>query len=353
MKKNVILFFIAIVVGLILSLALLEIYLRFMHRSGLQVFNCQEQQWRNQEIELGINGLSMALRLSNDPLVAFEFDPKRTDINHYGYHIDQFGFFNKEYKVQRDENVYRIAFVGDSIIERRWSTLALEQLLNEAKLTYKFEVWNCAIVGYNMINYYGILKSKILKMNPNMIIIGFCLNDLRSQPIIFKDTKTGKWVFLKMEGQKNFTYFNIPFNSRWFIRSYAYRFLVILLQNFKEDHLNQNADECVIAKWALGNIVHIAENKKIKLLGVIIPYFKSRYNDQEMQDYLHLKSMLDEYEVRYIDLKDKFPDLDDLSWRLNAREDDFTHPSEKGHMVIANQIYNCLLNNEQWWYVEK
>ncbi len=162
-----------------------------------------------------------------------------------------------------------------------------------------------------------------------------------------KDARTGKWTVFEDDFGGYNADSTFPVNPTLFRESYAYRLLVIFLQRAIKGNLAKSVDDIAISRWALKNIKDIADSRRIKLLGVLIPYFKSRYDEEQEMQYARARQLLNECKIRYLDLHDRFTNIDDLDWRKNR--EDWVHPSRKGHIVIARQIYDYLSRDLSWW----
>ena len=94
------------------------------------------------------------------------------------------GLRNREI-MQKDKNVFRIMFLGDSLI---WSsetssgklyTEVIEENLNNVLKTDKnIEVINAGIPGYTTYQELEFLKVYGLDMQPDLVILGFVFNDV-------------------------------------------------------------------------------------------------------------------------------------------------------------------------------
>jgi len=313
-----------ILLGVILSCLTIEIYLRIKYPM-LKLKKFEDDNYMG----LNIEGNRRLYRMSKDLDLGWEFDK-----NHPG--VNSLGFFDKERNIKKSTDTYRIVVLGDSITHHGWYVRMLEQYFNDDKsfVRYKFDVWNCGHDGYNIKQYYALLK-KIVKMgiSPDMIIIGFCLNDIYSVPVVFKN-RNGYFLFYEM----NDKFFHFKANSALFIRSYFYRWLTLFWENsFYRKNENKELKE---AERSFIEIKKICKENDIKLVAVIIPYFKSKYEYSEKESYIKIKQYLEKYSINYIDLHGKFKNIDDLSWRL--WEKDYIHPNEKGHEIIADEIYKYL-----------
>jgi lysophospholipase L1-like esterase len=99
---------------------------------------------------------------------------------------NSFGFREREFAIPKPENVFRIMVLGDSLtwgaglaVEERY-TNRLEKYLNErlkGKFPKRIEVLNFGIPGGPTIAERDILRTFIDLVNPDLVIVGFCLND--------------------------------------------------------------------------------------------------------------------------------------------------------------------------------
>jgi len=77
----------------------------------------------------------------------------------------------------------RMICLGDSIMEGqrvgndKTPPNLLEGMLNEHSTDKKFEVFNCAMRGYGISQEYLLLKNRLVKYRPDIVILGYYLND--------------------------------------------------------------------------------------------------------------------------------------------------------------------------------
>ncbi|MBU1125642.1 MAG: SGNH/GDSL hydrolase family protein [Candidatus Omnitrophica bacterium] len=318
----------------IFGMGILEGYLRFTQRYRLNTF-----YWK----ELPGKSNSRLYRNASDLLVGWEHDPGGAT------KINSLGFPDVPRTIKKDDQTFRIVVLGDSVTETGEYVGFLEHALNTSGLGKKFEVWNCSCGGYQAVNYYGLLREKVLGFNPDMVILGFCLNDFNPAPIIFKDSSSGRLKGLGTQLQGIPTYYGFFVNSFLFLNSYAYRFLVIttqkILRGRKAMAENKPGE---VALWALTHIRDLTQRKNIPLMGVIIPYLKNRYSSAEEEEYATMRHLLEETGIRYLDLHGDFTDRDEPSLRRSPQ--DGIHHSEAGHRVIARILHTYLLQDLSWWF---
>ena len=126
---------------------------------------------------------------NNDIFATSNFLPFELAPNIPGF-SNSLGMRDKEYDIEKPKGIYRIIVLGDSITMYGHYTDYLEDLLNK-DFGNKIEVWNCSIGGHGIKDYYHNLKYRCLTYHPDMVIIGFCLNDFSLTAIMFRN-KNGK-----------------------------------------------------------------------------------------------------------------------------------------------------------------
>jgi lysophospholipase L1-like esterase len=122
-------------------------------------------------------------RFSANPLMGYELIPGSSAFeDNSWYRINQDGIRDREYTVAKPQGVFRIAAVGDSCtfgfgleLEDTWP----KQLERELQKTNpKTEVINFGVMGYNTPQEAERIQDKVLKYSPDLIIIGYSLNDI-------------------------------------------------------------------------------------------------------------------------------------------------------------------------------
>lgn len=109
------------------------------------------------------------------------------------------GLRDRNFTLQK-EKVFRIIVLSDSIsegyaVEKPFPKI-LEDLLNE-KVQGKYEVMNAGVGDYGIYQEYRLLKERLLKYSPDIVVLSYYLNDARnfvSPKTIFRD-KMAKALF--------------------------------------------------------------------------------------------------------------------------------------------------------------
>lgn len=166
--KKVLFQIMAVSLTVFLTLLLLEI--------GVRLF------WRN--LQDPIIPLSLKThRLSGNPKLGYELIPNSSAFEDgEWYRINGDGIRDKKYPQQKQQGIFRIAAVGDSLTfgmgvesDNTWPK-QLEAALR--RMSIQAEVINFGVMGYDTTQMAELIESKILTFSPDMIIIGYCLNDI-------------------------------------------------------------------------------------------------------------------------------------------------------------------------------
>lgn len=103
------------------------------------------------------------------------------------YQINSAGLRDTEHTIDKKPGVRRIATIGDSFTFGMGVNLEetypkkLERLLNDE--SFRFEVINFGVVGYDMWQHYEILNRRALAYQPDLVILGLWMGDDASESI--------------------------------------------------------------------------------------------------------------------------------------------------------------------------
>jgi len=107
------------------------------------------------------------------------FKEKTDDFGLLTHHTNSLGFVDSEHEMEKQENVYRILFLGDSFTEAVQVPLdktffkALEERLNALNTDKRFEVISMGVSSYSTDHEYLVLKEFGLKYKPDLVILIF------------------------------------------------------------------------------------------------------------------------------------------------------------------------------------
>ncbi|MBI5239577.1 MAG: hypothetical protein HY926_03830, partial [Elusimicrobia bacterium] len=238
------------------------------------------------------------------------------------------GMRDKERSVKKAPGVYRIAVLGDSVAMYGRYTEYLEEALDRRQ-DRRVEVWNCAIGGHGIADYYHNLKHRVLGYRPDLVIIGFCLNDFAPTPVMFR-AEDGRMLcyrpfYLAKGNWDNWLY----------RRSHLYRLILTRLEAARGRR--RCFDPEMIGRLYLGRIQELCRRASIPLLAVVFPYFIPQ-SEREPQ-YLAMKKVLEESGVDFIDLHRTFkPEQRDSYAQHFPDHKDVFHPTDPAHQIVADVI---------------
>lgn len=102
--------------------------------------------------------------------------------------IDKWGFRGRDFPLEKDDGVFRIFVLGDSVVFERFAvnngttwTARLEKILNGAQTKKRVEVINAGVSGLRTDNVYYYLKDRIARFKPDMVILYQGANDINYQ----------------------------------------------------------------------------------------------------------------------------------------------------------------------------
>lgn len=247
---------------------------------------------------------------------------------------------DSEPRPKDDLSVSRIIVLGDSTTfgfgvagENTYSDL-LERFLNGKSNANQFEVLNFGVGGYSTQDEELVLEFKGLSWNPDLVIIGYSLNDPETDPIQPLDS-----------------YFQKP---SWWQYSNILR-LIAKAKNGADISLVGDGDYIRYLhapqqeKWqsvvqAFEKIDSMTRVRNIPVLLAIFPmipeksWSKYRYKDLHHQ----VATAATRKGFYVIDLYDAYSVYPAEHLRVSSSD---RHPNKLGHQLAANVIYDWLLKN--------
>jgi len=163
--------------------------------------------------------------LSPNPRLRYELLPGAVDGKNK---INSHGMRDREFKLQKSPDTFRIACVGDSIMygydvkQSQAMPRCLEEVLNSSsggRLHY--EAMNFGVTGYSFTQVLETIRTKALKFDPDLIIYGYCLNDpqeysLEEANLTWKLKNAGGFVQKKKTGVNKLLYHSRIFRLAFF-----------------------------------------------------------------------------------------------------------------------------------------
>jgi len=326
--------------GVLFLLITIELYLHFVSPVSYLKPKTPLPQERLKEL---------LVQQSSIPGLGYELIPNKDT---YLYSIitstNSHGMRDDEPIISESNPPRRIVAIGDSFTfgyrvkgEDTYPNV-LEKLLNQQRSDERFEVLNLGVGGYSTQQEAIALKHNGLKWDPELIIIGYTLNDPQIdplQPLQAYFNKKIKW----------WQHFNIL----RLIAELKFMYDVRTLGNgdyFIYVHNDDRKWQSVVSGFH--EISNSSREKDIPVLLIIFPMIdkhgtrtKARYWENYPYKSLHEKvaNLAEENGFHVIDLYEYYynyppQDLKSTPWDH--------HPNELGHKVAAEVIFNLILSNQ-------
>ncbi len=283
-------------------------------------------------------------RVSQNKLLIFEHDTNDPLIN-------RDGFRDRDYPVAHSQAT-RIMALGDSVTFGRGvpseETYArvLEARLNE-KNAGTHEVMNFAVGGYNSEQEFEFYRTVGRKYQPDLLIIGFVLNDCHPASVLMNHFAAQKANKQKMSRQEASEPDGLLGQSRLFERLRGW------LDETRKERPGTPlwvSKQCAIPEnWAIvergfRELADITAADATPVVVVIFPmlYDFDNYPFAALHESVQAEARKHGFPV--LDLFRAFAEFD--ADELQAAPGDLVHLSAKGHRVAARSIHRFLLENE-------
>ncbi|MDD4899087.1 MAG: GDSL-type esterase/lipase family protein [Candidatus Omnitrophica bacterium] len=288
------------------------------------------------------------------------------------FSVSEQGFKDRDFSLQKPANTIRIACVGDSITEGVGVANAdtypklLEKYLNSMGSQKKFEVINAGVSDYSLPQEYFYIKHKIVNFHPDIVILGYYLNDGRNfaRPknfygggvlkFLLERSAFVKWLNLYV------TKVAIKVQYKQWEKGRERWMEVYRDANWKNDtqalkNLMQAADRDWGSAWiASGQTItrayiqdlhSLARARNFKLVVLCFPLTVQLYAQKPGDIDLYypqkfMQGLCKEYKIPYLDL------VGSLKKHQNEKiYYDHCHFAERGREIVAEDIQNFLIAN--------
>lgn len=323
MIKKIVFKAIAISLGLLVGVFLAECGLR-LYLYGPKGFSySQLNSFKN----LGISGY---LQKAENDSVLWELQPNLDTLFKFEHFAtNSLGMRDREYPVEKPSGVKRIAVIGDSFAmgsgvgqDESYSKL-LEKLLNKTNDDLDIEVMNFGVGGYGLRNYDALLRSKVMKFTPDLIIIGFCSgNDIH---VPEKAELEGRLVLRPP--------------AEMFYRLHLKRYLAYAKNGFNYIKLSQVPTE--------KEVLHISTHlKSIKAqcdkrnIPIILAYCAVLPDTLAIQK---VRQIAQNNSIDFVDASEGFEGLEIKDITVHPLDG---HPNARGHEIYAKNIFRFLQTHQ-------
>ncbi len=270
---------------------------------------------------------------------------------HRTVNINNLGFRDQEDVGPKQAHERRILLLGDSITFgydidfKDTYGEQLEKMLNDYKrTTIDYRVLNSGVLGYNTVQEAELLRLKYDTVNPDLIIVGYCLNDIGSMEL-----STARMLNVYNVSANRFNEFFMEHSATYFAitKSFHKRIAKKLLSGkdvdrFYTDRVSAE-DEYLQMVDALRKICTIARGLNCPVILAVFPtelQFGSKPESFERQR--RLGTVVKGINLYWLDLSSSYEAHISEKLFLN---DDTVHPNPRGHYLAANEIFQLIKEN--------
>ena len=268
------------------------------------------------------------------------------------YQLNSEGFRDYEHNLEKSEDMFRIAVLGDSFtfgqgIYRTKDTnpKVLESLLNK-KNNISYEVFNFGIRSYNTKDELKTLKENVLKYKPNLVIVNFYIDDADfegySSKRFFEKEITKMYPLLERENKKfpHFYYFIIKRLNGFLCKKDYSRCKDNYIGHLKEVYQSKNWDnELILFK----EIKDLGKENNFKTAIVIFPILVDQANKFGLQEtYYMIEEELNQ-DFLVLNLLEYYKNYNFKSLCISPWD---AHPNEEGQEIAAKAMYDFLIEEK-------
>jgi lysophospholipase L1-like esterase len=260
----------------------------------------------------------------------------------WSYAINSSGFRGPEFS-DKGLGSKKIAYLGDSftfgwgVEQHEVYPSYLEHELETAPYNLKINTFNFGVPGYNTTQEYYQLKSIVANYRPDMVILGFVLNDAEPQMnVIRKPTETYKdvnsWLLAHTKHKINRKIFD---KKQVLVPGHVH--MEPLTKAFEK----RNA-KWLEAKKSFFSIVELCKQENIHLLVVIFPTFGSTFDSSYCCKIIHeeVANWGREVNADFIDLLPYFSGTDSKFYMVEGDGHPNAKAFEKSAKILAPIVAN-------------
>jgi hypothetical protein len=330
--KNVVLVFgsvlFAFAIGEVATRAL--VYFEIMDQPGSKILATGSEQLESDKY-------NAKQRQSSNPILASEYDPGDPNVN-------SLGLRGKETTIEKSEDVYRIALIGDSFAYGFSVALSdifatrVERRLNENSHNKRYEVLNFGRAGYGTVQQTELYRTYVNQFEPDEVLLCYVLNDvtgIKYLAEIFKADVLFKRTIMKLSQTSQFV--------TWIYIAYQRVLQNYVMKGIWEQMYEETSEGFLNVKRAMAEISDMAGQDGVKIRAVIFPVLGA---DSENYPYavVHkvIKEAFLENKIVTRDLLPIYQQYPDWSQLTVSQEDQ--HPNAKGHDIATTAIVDFLTN---------
>lgn len=317
----------ALIIGIVIALVASEIFLR--------VYKFRKYS-------------TNTVRMVEGSDLIYEHRPGISFVNEEGINIryNSMGFIGDEIG-PKEKNAFRILGMGDSIAAGEYLPES-ERYLNRlgpilsARSGRPVEVINAGVTGYNSWQELELLKIKGLSVEPDLVVVGLCLNDDIGWRPELKKTISGRIVEVRRHHKKA-RYFDFIYQRSYVCQAlydglYFAKRALTREERGKYDDYEWTPDIC---KWQgpLKQMIALTKEKNAEILFVAFP-LERQVLRKEGASYAPLADFFRNENVYFLDLIDLYNSASDNTLYIDK---DPIHPNAYASGIAAEAVADFIM----------
>jgi lysophospholipase L1-like esterase len=246
---------------------------------------------------------------------------------------------DREYSQKKQEGVFRIVCLGDSVTlgwgVRLEDTFVkkLERLLNATASSSKFEVINAGVGGYNTVQEVSFFRSEVQQLDEiDLVLLFFTVNDAqnRLEPCPAAKAESKDRIRNVSHVLREILNRRLPTISGIIV------YLTHPKVDYQSDYLPPNDEGWQRSKGALRSLKSLSRKNGAKFVVFMIPAMQNlKENYQFGTIHTKLNQFSIEEKIPFFDLYAYFEGKNDSEVRISLIDG---HPNESAHDLIARSV---------------
>jgi lysophospholipase L1-like esterase len=282
--------------------------------------------------------------LADNPILKYVYRPGSQatgvpfDADHRGFTINSAGFRDYEFREEKPAGTRRLVVLGDSTSAGNGisdvthiAAKVLERMLNGAGAG-PFQVYNLAVGGYHTYQEAEMLRVKGLRYRPDLVLVGFCLNDFDYAADGNVAARLGH-AFRAPDGNA------VSPATRWASWLVGRSHLAFMVQRFRQVRAfdrAMRARDPVDRGFELLERIH--RDTGIPIVVFIIPAFQAPF-DQYTYGALHQQVLDVQRRYPAVEVVDLLVDFRERRLDAQSLSSDTVHPNPAGSRAIAAALF--------------
>lgn len=278
--------------------------------------------------------------------------------------FNSLGLRDREYGISKDDNMFRIIVLGDSVSECKedipdgkfYHEILEEELNRNSKINY--QIWNASARTYNTLQEYLYFKNRFLQYKPDLVILQYLeINDF-DPPRLRKNQKYKFAKDFELAMVPKLIHFSNSVHN-FLLKSNFYKLFQIGVYNlmnklnpvkFPNIYFKSNdfMEAMEANKKALYQLIELSKQNNFKLLIVIFPLLD---DSPDVHDRWIRTLSVKQDNVVILDLLPIFKAKKESLKLLLCLKTDVFHPNEEGHKIASDAILNALIENN-WVFMK-